>query len=132
MTISNSRQSYGDCYAAMDQALESEFGVRMRVPTLDAATFLRMRMHQARKINRKDNAATYERGHPMYGASAYDKLIVRIRTEEDGIYLYLEPVGLETGEIEVLDGKAEAKLFVDAVPKGPMKEMVVEAIKRRA
>lgn len=106
MSISTSPLSYGDCYAMMDAALADPLGSRIAVrkPTHDAsvaeATFLRMRMHQARKLHRDQNAAVYTVDHPMHGCSMYDKLTMRIKTINGTVYLYLEQqaLNIDVGE----------------------------------
>ena len=96
MTISISRASYTDCYELMDVAIADSRGIRYGIKAesiakaIDNATFLRMRMHQARKLDRDQNKEIYERDHPMWGCSVYDKLTVRIKNIAGDIYLYLE------------------------------------------
>lgn len=104
MTISNSRGSYSDCYDVMDKALEDSKGVRVEVDDLDAAIFFRMRLHNARKIDRRDNSKIYseEPTHPMFNASIYDKLTVRIKRIEDQVWVYLEKSGINLGAVEGL------------------------------
>jgi len=103
VTISQSRGSYADCREIMDRALEDSEGIRVKQPGIDEATYMRMRLHQARSIDRRDNSDTYERGHPLHGASVYDPLVIRIKTDSDGqTWLYLERTNLERIEIEPL------------------------------
>lgn len=107
MSISNSRQSYSDCYEVLDRALEDELGVRVQMKDRDAAIFFRMRVHQARKINRRDNVDQYEVGHPMHGASVYDKLMVRIKHEGEAVWIYVEKTAIP-GNVESLSGQVAA------------------------
>ena len=103
MSISMSRQSYGDCFDLMEKALEDAKGVRVCLGTGDKATFFRMRCHTARQINRKDNMEIYKAGEPMHGASIYDKLTFRIKEDEDGqFWVYAEKTELEPGSVESL------------------------------
>lgn len=92
MTIANSPRAYDDCYDLLDKALETTKGLRRKMPNSDAATFLRMRLHNARKIDREKNAKTYpEPDDPMHMASVYDRVVIRIkRDSEGGVWIYLE------------------------------------------
>ena len=76
--------AYKDCYDAMERALESSKGIRMRFPDEGKATYYRMRCHNARAIRRAENAKTYERGHPMHGTSIFDILVLQIRYDAEG------------------------------------------------
>lgn len=102
MTISTSPLSYTDCYEALDKALDDERGVRVGVESLKSAQFLRMRLNQARSINRDENSRTYEPGHPLHGRSAYDRLMVRIKERGERTYVYIEQVANFTRVIESL------------------------------
>lgn len=108
MSISDSHLAYVDCYTHYNQALEDPVGIRIRVENEAAAIFLRMRMHQARKIDRRRNAETYERGHPMHNVSPFDGLTVRIRPHDngDGYWVVLEKTPMLAGEVESLSGQA--------------------------
>lgn len=103
MSISNSRLAYLDCYKVWDRAIENPSGVRVGVRNYDAALHLRMRLHQARKINRRENEEIYEPGEPLHGCSAYDPFTVRIKRVNNSFYLYIEPNRIATEIIEPLD-----------------------------
>lgn len=92
MSISQSRAAYVDCYEYFDRALEEDVGIRLRVPDVDKATFLRMRLHTARVIRRRDNAEIYKPGDPMYNASPYDQITVKIANDDGKFYVILEKV----------------------------------------
>lgn len=102
MSLSTSRFAYADCYDILDTALERTHGARIAQPSESDCIFLRMRIHQARKIERDENAKTYERGHPMHGRSMYDRLVVRVREEDSRWYVYVEHGGVDTDAIEPL------------------------------
>jgi hypothetical protein len=94
MSSPTTRQAYEAIYELWDQALEDPKGIRVQLADFDKANHLRMRLHQARTIAREDNARLHHenRGHPMYGASIYDRLQVRIYTDSSRItWLYIEP-----------------------------------------
>ena len=105
MSISTSRLSYQDCIEFMDKAMEDDKGARIIFGIRDNATFFRMRCHTARQINRKDNRLIYSAGDPLYDASMYDKLVFRIREDEDGkFWVYAEKTELDPGTVELLSG----------------------------
>ena len=103
MTISNQPLSYLDCYDVMDKALADVQGVRVQMRNNDEATFFRMRIHQARSIDRKRNKDTYDDpGHPMHGASLYDRLIIRIHEIDEVCWVYIQQSSMVLGAVEVL------------------------------
>jgi hypothetical protein len=104
MTISNSRLAYKDCYQIFDAAMDDSKGIRIKVEDMDAATFLRMRLHQARVLERQHNAKVYEPDHKMHGCCIYDIVTIKIRPQvNDGIvYVVLERNDSVRGEIEKL------------------------------
>lgn len=105
MSISTSRLSYQDCYEFMDHAMDDDKGSRIVCGTRDNSTFFRMRCHTARQINRTDNRQIYEAGHPLYNASIYDKLVFRIKEDEDGkFWVYAEKTELDLEAVEGLSG----------------------------
>lgn len=104
MSLSNSRLAYGDCFELLDKALEETRGIRVEVIDLASANYLRMRIHHARTIDRRDNAITYpDRDHPMHGRSPYDILVVRIEEDSTSGWLYLDKQKVEIGRIEALE-----------------------------
>ena len=108
MSISNSRLSYSDCYELLDGAIADSKGARVWVGTHADATFFRMRVHQARTINRKDNQEIYEPGDPLYGSSVYDKVVIRLKEDEVGEWwVYAEKMALEPGAVEALSELGE-------------------------
>ncbi len=138
MSISTSRASYLDCYAYYDQALEEERGIRIQVQSYDYACHLRQRLHMARKIRREDNAEIYpDADHPMHGASPYDIVVVKIKTEDDGkVFVILEKImlltritPLEVGEdvLELEDNRPRSFPQSEEAPK----MLEYEPVKRR-
>lgn len=99
MSLSNSRNAYTDCYALLDKALDDPRGIRAEVPSLANAFRLRLRIHQARAIDRAENARTYPDDHPLHNRSPYDALVCRI---EDGprVWVYLDKQQVEIGVVE--------------------------------
>jgi hypothetical protein len=103
MPIPTNRMSYKDIYEVYEKALEDPKGIRLAFDTTGDARNYQMRMHNARAIDRRENAKTYPLGDPMHGQSTYDVLQVRIRHGEDGsTFLYVEPKDKGAPEIESL------------------------------
>lgn len=83
MSYNSSITSYVDIRGALDQALASPKGVRLRFPDKPAATTFKGRVHTFRFQDRKENKKIYPEDHPMHGRSAYDPLMVK--TEPNSI-----------------------------------------------
>jgi hypothetical protein len=119
MAISNSRFSYGDCYDLMDKALADQKGIRIKFTSWGDALHFRLRLHTARRIDRKDNLDIYPSEHAMHGKSPYDPLIMRIKSTADGTtWLRLEKVDAREFTIESLaDDDVEPELEFKPPPK---------------
>lgn len=89
MSLPNTPLSYLDCFEVFDRALKDAEGVMVRMKSKDAATHFRMRMHQARRVDRQRNCQTYEMEHPLFNSSAYDPLYITIEDREDVYYLFI-------------------------------------------
>lgn len=100
MSLSTSRLAYIDCFTLLDRAVAEPRGIRAEVPSLSAATHLRMRIHQARQIDRGENAKTYPADHPLHGRSPYDIFVCRIEEASDTVWLYLDREHVQIGAIE--------------------------------
>lgn len=119
MSAPTTRQSYGDCFELWEKAIEAPEGIRFRVINGDVAINLRMRLQMARQIDRKDNLATYELGHPMHGSSIYDPLQVLIREDADlAWWVYIEPRAVHIiGEIEELQPQDDTQWVQNSQPR---------------
>lgn len=99
----------------LDEALADPKGTRHRInkPTLDAAhaeaNFLRMRMHQARALHRKENERVYPPDNRMHGCSPYDVLTIRIKNIDGAIYIYIEQQALYVARGEPLSELPEVE-----------------------
>jgi hypothetical protein len=100
MATSTSRLAFTDCFSVFDRALASAEGIRISFSTEGDAKHFRTRLHSARAIHRNDNAETYPAEHPMHGHSEYDSLVVKLRSNGEGHYLYIEPTTTKSIEIE--------------------------------
>lgn len=109
MTTSTSRLAYDDIFELLDRAVADGVGVRIKFDkrsniyeNFGEAIQFRVRIHTARQIDRKDNAALYPREHPLHGRSQYDIYRASIRTESEEVYIYLEKRSLDRLKIEDL------------------------------
>jgi hypothetical protein len=129
MTLPTHRVSYKVEYDILDKALGDELGARIRMPSIEAATHLRARIHQARKIDRDENTEAYEEGHQMHGQSIYDTLVCRLKQQDGRIYLYIEQRNAESFDIEPLSHETDEP---DRPPMEVGEVVVTEPLKRRA
>ncbi len=107
MTVSSSRSAYSDCYELLDQALETEQGIRVSAPTEGMGLSIVTRINYARVLDRQLMEQIHpEFDHPEHGISVYDNLIVSRPREEGGAWwVYIRPKS-KAWKIEVL-GAAE-------------------------
>lgn len=95
--------AYTDCYQLFDAAVADPKGARVCKGKKEAAEHFRFRCNYARKINRDENARTYEPDHPMHGKSEYDKVTLTLREDTEGQWwVYAEVVPDIANEIEPL------------------------------
>lgn len=91
MSLPTSALAYHDCQELLERAKDDLVGIRVRQPSEDAANYLRMRIHQCRVINRRDNGQTYPKGHPLHYRSEWDDIVCRYETDDSGqVWLYLQ------------------------------------------
>ena len=101
MSLNNSRRSYDDCFSLFDRALEADRGIRVEVDDIRAANYLRMRMHHARTIDRRDNKLIYpDPEDAMHGRSIYDIFVIRIEDGEPKAWVYLDKEKVTIGRVE--------------------------------
>ncbi len=102
MPPSTSRLSFIDCYTVLDQALASKLGLRLTFEDPGSARSFQLRLNTARRLNREDNAETYDATHPLHNASEYDTLLIRLKANGEGSVVIVEKVdrGMQIEEIE--------------------------------
>lgn len=61
---------------ALDRALSSPNGVRIRTPTRGKAVHLRQRLYKTRAIDRENSMKVYDPQDLRYGTSPYDALVI--------------------------------------------------------
>jgi hypothetical protein len=105
MAINTSRLAYQDCYDLMERAISDEYptGLRIKFASWNEANHFRQRIHNARYVDRQDNADLYDKTNIMHGRSVYDVLNCRIRQLSDGWWLRLERVDARKFEVEPLE-----------------------------
>lgn len=102
MTVSTSRLAFDDCFDLMDRTLEEPQGIRVRFPSFGAANYFRMRMHQARSLDREDNKLAYDKGERLYGRSIYDPIKATVEEQGKAWWLILKKYSIEGLHIESL------------------------------
>jgi hypothetical protein len=108
MTTSTSRLAFTDCLDIFDRALNARVGVRRMFDDYGPAAHFITRMHRFREIDRRDNAESYEKGHPLHGRSVYDQCVVRRpRVDSEGKWwVYIEKMDVSTMVIEEIEPEA--------------------------
>lgn len=90
MSLPESMAAYGDCYDFYDRAQDAPKGIRIPVADRPAATQLRLRLNQARVLQRREAMRLYDRTDPRYGKSINDKFRVTTREGPDSWWVYIE------------------------------------------
>lgn len=103
MVTSPSRLSYVDCYSVLDRALASTSGLRVTFTDVGSARSFQLRLNKARRINRDDNAEVYDASHPLHGASEYDTLLIKLKSNGSGSVVLIEKVDREMQIEEIED-----------------------------
>lgn len=126
MSLPNTPLSYLDCFEVFDRALKDTEGVMVRMKSKDAATHFRMRMHQARRVDRHRNCQTYEMEHPLFNSSAYDPLYITIEDRDGVDYLFIRhrPVPQEIIPIAGNALAEEVALPIDDIHAESVDELV--------
>ena len=128
MSLPNSLLAYADCLEVLDKAVEDSTGIRVGFKTRDEATVFRMRIHQARKLQRQENALAYEVGDKMYGKSPYDAIKVTLRSLKSGHYVYFEHRIIHESMVESLAGvEDEPEVFVPPA-RQDMSQVVTQSL----
>jgi hypothetical protein len=100
MSNSTSLLAYPDVKEALERALATTKGVRVRFQDGSSAFRFVARCNSFRLLDRKENLKIYlEPAHSLHGRSVYDVLAIR-RSEDN--FVTIEPVRLEAGVMEDL------------------------------
>ncbi len=93
MALPEALSAYEDCYEYYDRAQNSAKGIRIAVHNREAAVYLRMRLNQARALERREARRTYPISDPRHGKSANDCFRVTFHPcadGEPGFWVYIE------------------------------------------
>jgi len=105
MALSESIAAYEDCFEYFERAQASERGIRIIVSDYKQACLLRIRLNQARVLQRREAMRIYEREDPRYGKSENDRYRVTLRPVaegEEGHWVYIEPWAQAVVDVEEL------------------------------
>jgi hypothetical protein len=103
MPLPNSILAFQDCTDFMDRALEDAAGARMIFMTEADAHNYRMRLNQARELDRRENKMIHEPGKLLHGKSEYDILQFTIRDDTEGKWwIYARKMILDESRVELL------------------------------
>lgn len=103
MPLPNSLQSYGDCLDFFEKVVDDPKGGRVWIGSLADARQFRLRCNKARTLHREENKKTHAENMPLYGASEYDALQLRLREDYDGEWwVYAERTSLDPSAVELL------------------------------
>jgi hypothetical protein len=102
MSFNKSTLAFNDIQGAFARALETPKGIRIPCASRGAVITLRARFNYFRKLDRAENKRTYPSDHPMWGKSAYDRLVLRVppKGHADEMVLFIEPHSIDDLIIE--------------------------------
>ena len=109
MSLPTQLGAYGDCLKYFSRAASNRLGTRVHCHNHTAAQYLRMRLHQARVLLRRESRRIFPPDHPAYDKSEFDFLVCRllIAAESDGTWwVYIERHGQTIIAIEDLSDEA--------------------------
>jgi hypothetical protein len=103
MPLPNSILAFQDCTDFMSRALEDDKGARLFFLTEAEAQNYRMRLNQARELDRRENKMIHELGHMLHGKSEFDLLQFTIRDDVEGQWwIYARKMILDESRVELL------------------------------
>jgi hypothetical protein len=84
--------AFDDLRVVFQRAMEAPIGLRVICKSRSEAVITRSRLNYLRKMDRKENAITYQSDHPMYMRSVWDRLVLRIppKGQPDEAVIYIE------------------------------------------
>ncbi len=105
MALSESIAAYEDCYDTYERAMKAPKGIRVLFDNKKAASYFRIRMNQARVLQRREAMRQYERTDPRYGKSEFDKFRIKIVEAAEATgewWVYVDPFG-QAEEIQTIE-----------------------------
>lgn len=118
MTLSSAIDAFADCHRVMTQALDDTRGVRVKFATYEKAAYFENRCSRLRILDRRDSRRTIGEDQPGYDCSEFDRLIIRKPRQSGELwYVYIEHVGIDIIEVEVLSKAPEIEYLPRERPK---------------
>ena len=103
MPLPTSLQSYQDCLDFFEKVVDDPKGGRVCLGGYAEAHHFRLRCNKARVLHREENKKTHAENMPLYGASEYDPLQLKLREDHDGEWwVYAERTSLDPATVELL------------------------------
>lgn len=103
MPLSNTIDSYTPELEIFERALDDPKGTRVCYENYNLAHQGRSRFQQARALDRVQSKRIYPETDKLYGKSAYDVLVCRIKEDSEGMFwVYIERHGREILAVESL------------------------------
>lgn len=104
MALPSTIASYEDCFDLFARAIAKPKGSRALLGSYGDAEHFRMRMHQARKLQRDESMRMYDSNAPQYNKSEFDKLMCRVCEDAEGrFWVYVIPHGTLIEVIEDIE-----------------------------
>jgi len=103
MSLPTSLQSYQDCLDFFEKVVDDPKGGRVWLGTWSNAHYFRLRCNKARQLHREENKKVHEPNTPLYGASEYDPLQLKLKEDMGGEWwVYAERTTLDPSAVELL------------------------------
>lgn len=103
MPLPTSLQSYQDCLDFFEKVVDDPLGGRLFVGPYSDAHYFRLRCNKARQLHREENKKIHEEGMPLWGASEYDPLQLKLKEDLEGNWwVYAERTRLNAADVELL------------------------------
>src|SRR5260370_6096068 len=103
MPLPTSLQSYGDCLDFFERVVDDPIGGRVFVGPYSDAHYFRLRCNKARMLHREENKKIHDENMPLYGASEYDPLQLKLREDSEGNWwVYAIRTQLKASDVELL------------------------------
>lgn len=87
MPLPDNLNSYAEVREALDKALDSEKGVRIRCDNHGAAVHLRHKIYKFRTLDRRESMKLFSADDARYGNSAYDGLVALIADDNTSVII---------------------------------------------
>lgn len=125
MSLSSNRAAYADCFALLQQALETPRGIIVRCRGESEAHYLRNRLQRARQVDCEANKRIYQPGDYLYNNSEFYALVVKVVQENEEIWQVriekpkVSPMAIEEIPDEAQDALNDIDALVDKLEEKP-------------